>query len=71
MADNLSDINQIEFCGQILMEVPTIIFHENLSSGRRVVSFGQRHAHDETNSPFSQLRKWPMTASISSPVVKI
>jgi hypothetical protein len=51
----LSDINLIEFCGQILMYVPTIIFHEDPSSGRRVVSFWKADTHDEADIRFSQL----------------
>jgi len=35
------------------VEVPTIIFHENPSSGRQVVSFGQADTYDDANSRFS------------------
>jgi hypothetical protein len=44
---------KLEFSRHIFEKYPTIQFHENLSSGRRVVSSGRMDGH-EANSSFSQ-----------------
>ena len=44
----LSDFNKLRFSGHILEE--KIKFHENQSSGSRVVPCGRTDTHDETNS---------------------
>jgi len=44
---------ELEFYGQIFEEYPNIKFHENPSSGSRVVAFGQMDRH-ESNSRFPQ-----------------
>jgi hypothetical protein len=55
---------KIEFCRQIFAKYSYMKFHENPSSGSRVVPRGQRERHDKTNCRFSkilQMRlKWPV-----------
>jgi hypothetical protein len=43
-----------EFYRQIFEKYSNIKFHENPSSGNRVVSCGQTDGHDGTNTCFSQ-----------------
>ena len=43
---------QIEFSGQIFEKSSNIKFHENPSSGSRVVPFPRTDRHDEANSLF-------------------
>jgi hypothetical protein len=45
---------EIEFSRQIFDKYPIIKFHENPSSGSRVVPCGRTERLDETNSRFSQ-----------------
>jgi hypothetical protein len=45
---------ELEFSRHIFEKYPNIQFHENLSSGRRVVSSGRMDGHDKANSSFSQ-----------------
>jgi len=47
-----------EFPRQTFEKSSNIIFHENPSSGSRVLC-GQTDRHDEANSPFSSLRTRP------------
>jgi hypothetical protein len=55
----LSDIIKLKFCRQIFEKFSDIKFHENMSSGSRVVTCGQidgrKDRHDEANSRFSQI----------------
>jgi len=43
---------KLEFSGQIFEKNSNIKFHENPSSGSRVVPCGQTDRHDEANSRF-------------------
>jgi hypothetical protein len=49
---------RIEFSQQIFEKSSNIRFHQNPSSGSRVVPRGQtderKHGHDKANSPFSR-----------------
>ena len=45
---------KLEFYRQIFEKSSNIKFHENPSSGRRVVPYGQTDRRDEANSRFSQ-----------------
>jgi len=47
----LSDFNETRQC---IEKHSNIKFHENTSSGSRVVPCGQTDGHDEANSRFSQ-----------------
>jgi hypothetical protein len=47
-------ISMTEFSRQIFDEDSNIKFHENLSSGSRVVLCGRTDTYDEANSRFSQ-----------------
>jgi len=46
---------KLEFSRQIFGKYSNIKFHENASSGSRVLPFGQTDRHDEANSRFSQV----------------
>jgi hypothetical protein len=48
------NVMQLEFSRQDLEKCSNIKFHENPSSGRRIVLCGRTDRHDETNSSFSQ-----------------
>jgi len=45
---------KLEFTRQIFEKFSNIKFHENPSSGRRVVLCGQKDRNEEANSRFSQ-----------------
>jgi hypothetical protein len=45
---------KLEFSWQIFENYSNTRFHENLSSGRRIVPYGRTDAHDEANSRSSQ-----------------
>jgi hypothetical protein len=45
---------KLEPSQQIFEKLSNIKFHENLSSGRRVVPWGRTDRHDDANSRFSQ-----------------
>jgi len=45
---------KLEFSQQIFEKYSSIKFHENTSSGSRVVPCGRTDRHNETNSRFSQ-----------------
>ena len=45
---------KLKFSRHVLEKYANNTFHENPSSGNRVLSFGQTDRHDETNSRFSQ-----------------
>ena len=51
----LSGFMKLEFSRQIFEKYSNIKFHENLSSGSRVVSCGQTDGHDEGDSRLSQI----------------
>jgi len=48
---------KLEFSPQIFEKSLHIKFHENLSSGSRVVPCGQTDRHDKANSHFSKFCK--------------
>jgi hypothetical protein len=50
----LFDVKEALISRQIIEEYSDIIFHENPSSGSRVVSCGQTDRRDEANSRSSQ-----------------
>jgi len=50
-------LTKFEFSRQIFYRCSNIKFHENPSSGSRVVPRGQTAGHDEANSRFSQFCK--------------
>jgi len=45
---------KFEFSEQIFEQSSNIKFHENLSSGSRIVPCGETDGHDEANSRFSK-----------------
>jgi len=45
---------KLELSGQIFKEFSSTKFHQNLSSGSRVVPYGQTDVYDEAKSRFSQ-----------------
>jgi hypothetical protein len=47
-------IIKLEFYQQSFEKYSNFKFHENPSSGSRVVPCGRTDGHDEVNSPFSQ-----------------
>ena len=50
----LFDLMKLEIPEQIFEKYSNIKFHENPSSGNRVVPYGRMDRHDEANSHFSQ-----------------
>jgi hypothetical protein len=50
----LSDFMKLEFSGQIFEKYSDIKFHENPSSGGRVVIYGRMDGHDAANSRLSK-----------------
>jgi len=50
---------KLEFFRQIFEKYSNIRFHENPSSGSRVVPCGQTERHDEANGRFSQFCEAP------------
>ena len=58
---------KLELSQEIFEKYSNIKFHENLSSARRVVTWGQTDGHDETNSSFfailpTRLKTQPVNA---------
>ena len=45
---------KLEFSGQIFEKYSNINFHENPSSGSRIIPCWRKDRHDEANSRFSQ-----------------
>jgi hypothetical protein len=50
---------KVEFSRQILEKRSNVIFHENPSSGSRVVPCGQTDRHDQVNRVFHNFQKTP------------
>jgi hypothetical protein len=51
---------EFEFFLQIFEKISVIKFHQNPSSGSRVVACGRTDGHDEANSRFSQICDRPL-----------
>ena len=50
-------LKKLQFSRQVFEETSNIKFHQNHSSGSRVVPYGRTDGHNESNSRFSQLWK--------------
>ena len=57
---------KLEFSRQTFKEYSSTKFHQNLSGGSGVVSYGQTDVHDEAKSRFRNFAKVPKESPLSS-----